>query len=33
MLFFIKQGGFSAHDVKRQIGEVYGGERGLFRFW
>lgn len=27
------QGGFSLHKVKRQIGEVNGGERGVFRLW
>lgn len=27
------QGGFSSHEVKRQIGEVNHGGRGLFRFW
>lgn len=27
------KGGFSSYDVKRQIGEVNDGGRGLFRFW
>ncbi|CAM9391757.1 unnamed protein product [Scytosiphon promiscuus] len=31
--YLAAKGGFSSHEVQRQIGEVNDGGRGLFRFW